>query len=478
MQMFVWTHPRPNTVRVAAGGAAGDYEASGAVFGPTPTATGPISGDLVLVDDGIVGGTVNDGCEPFAGVSGKIALLERGFCTFVIKVKNAQNAGAVAVVVANNVTGFPITMGGADATIVIPSVMVSLDDANLLRANLPLIATVKADPARSINRDSDLDAGVIAHEYGHGISNRLTGGPNVVNCLNNAEQMGEGWSDWFGMTLTTHPSDTALTPRGVATYLNFEPTGGNGIRPTPYSTDMTVNPSTYASVANPAISQPHGIGYVWNTMLWEMYWNLVDRYGYSADIYAPWGTAGNNLALQLVMDGLKFQVCRPGFVDGRDAILVADVALTSGRNQCEIWRAFAKRGLGASADQGSSNNRFDGVQAFDLPAFCQQAVFGGFKPPVDNPPAINTNNAGATVPLKFTLSGAGSFWVIDSQAIDCDTLVPTREAPIVIATSPAPQSGARYHIDWRTDPSWEGTCRKVTLRIPAASDPVAYFSFH
>src|SRR5207247_1539726 len=85
---------------------------------------------------GAVGGTVNDGCEPFGGVSRKIALLERGFCTFVIKVKNAQNAGAVAVVVANNVTGFPITMGGADATIVIPSVMVSLDDANLLRANL------------------------------------------------------------------------------------------------------------------------------------------------------------------------------------------------------------------------------------------------------------------------------------------------------------------------------------------------------
>ena len=48
------------------------------------------------------------------------------------------------------------------------------------------------------DRDSDLDNGVIAHEYGHGISNRLTGGPTTVTCLNNAEQMGEGWSDWFG----------------------------------------------------------------------------------------------------------------------------------------------------------------------------------------------------------------------------------------------------------------------------------------
>ena len=56
-------------------------------------------------------GTVNDGCEPFAGVTGKIALLERGFCTFGVKVKNAQNAGAMAVIVANNVAGIPITMG-------------------------------------------------------------------------------------------------------------------------------------------------------------------------------------------------------------------------------------------------------------------------------------------------------------------------------------------------------------------------------
>jgi hypothetical protein len=98
---------------------------------------------------------------------------------------------------------------------------------------------------------------VITHEYGHGISNRLTGGPSNVNCLSNAEQMGEGWSDWFAVTLTTRPSDTATTPRGIGPYVSFQPADGDGIRPTPYTTDMTVNPSTYASVANVAqISQP------------------------------------------------------------------------------------------------------------------------------------------------------------------------------------------------------------------------------
>ena len=309
------------------------------------------------------------------------------------------------VIVANNIAGPPTAMGGANPAIVIPSVMVSQDDGALFKANVPFNATIADGTGGVPDRDSDLDAGVIAHEYGHGISNRLTGGPATVSCLPNAggnsEQMGEGWSDWFGMTLTTHPSDRPSTPRGVGTYVSFQPGDGNGIRPTPYSTDMNVNPSTYASVADVVnISQPHGIGYVWNTMLWEMYWNLVDRYGYNANIYESWTTGGNNRALQLVMDGMKFQPCMPGMQDGRNAILAADVALTGGANQCEIWRGFAKRGMGFSASQGSSLVRTDGVAAFDLPAVCTAATFGGFRSPVLNAPAVNAFDAGDYHPAQ------------------------------------------------------------------------------
>ncbi len=57
------------------------------------------------------------------------------------------------------------------------------------------------DPA-SYQEMASFDNGVIAHEYGHGISNRLTGGASNVGCLSNQEQMGEGWSDWFGLMLT------------------------------------------------------------------------------------------------------------------------------------------------------------------------------------------------------------------------------------------------------------------------------------
>ena len=73
------------------------------------------------------------------------------------------------------------------------------------------------------------------------------------------------------------------------------------------------------------------------------------------------------MALALVTEGMKIQPCNPGFVDGRDAILAADVALFGGTNQCLIWEAFAKRGLGYSASQGSPFSRSDGIQAFDVP---------------------------------------------------------------------------------------------------------------
>ena len=313
MQMFEWRSSVPNPVTVAAPSPiAGTYFGPMAGFGESLVTTGPITGTALLVNDG-AGISPTDGCEPFAVPAGGIPLIDRGNCNFTVKVKNAQNAGAATAIVLNNIAGPATGMGGADPTITIPSVMVSQDDGNLFKANLPFTVTLADGTGGAPDRDSDLDAGVIAHEYGHGISNRLTGGPATVSCLNNAEQMGEGWSDWFALNFTTHPDDRPHTARGVGSYVIFEPPDGPGIRPTPYTTDMNVNQSTYAFVADVVnISQPHGIGYVWNTMLWEVYWKLVDRYGYNADIYGDWTTGGNNLALQLVMDGLKFQPCRAG----------------------------------------------------------------------------------------------------------------------------------------------------------------------
>lgn len=217
------------------------------------------------------------------------------------------------------------------------------------------------------NRDGDLDNCIIAHEYGHGISNRLVGGPANVNCLGNAEQMGEGWSDWIGLVMTIEPGDLGTDRRGIGTYVIGQGVTGGGIRPAPYSTSFAQNNFTYAATNNTAtISQPHGIGFVWCTMLWEMTWELIGIYGFDPNLYS--GTGGNNIAMRLVIEGMKLTPCNPGFVDARNAILNADATLYAGANNTAIWNAFARRGLGVSASQGSVNSRTDQVEAYDTPA--------------------------------------------------------------------------------------------------------------
>jgi hypothetical protein len=92
---------------------------------------------------------------------------------------------------------------------------------------------------------------------------------------------------------------------------------------------MKINDYTYIDAADPTISMPHGIGFVWATMIWDMYWAFIAEYGFDSDIY--YGTGGNNKAIQLVMDGLKLINCENvGFVEGRDAIIKADAALYDG----------------------------------------------------------------------------------------------------------------------------------------------------
>lgn len=218
--------------------------------------------------------------------------------------------------------------------------------------------------------DGDFDNGVISHEYGHGWSIRLTGGPANSSCLNNAEQGGEGWADYNALMLTTNWAGLTPTlasaniPRGIGTYVLGEPTTGPGIRPFPYSYDKTnVNNSvTYAKVGDVAnFSQPHGIGSIWATMLWDMTWEIIlqdnqivnDIYNVPANIL---NMRGNVAALKLVNEGLRLQPCSPSFVQARDAIFQADQMLFNGRYRCAIGRAFARRGLGLNASTGASTN--------------------------------------------------------------------------------------------------------------------------
>jgi hypothetical protein len=123
---------------------AGSYAVGTAVFGPPVTSGGTTAN--------VAPAAPADGCSALtngSAVAGRIALVDRGGCNFTVKVKNAQNAGAVGVIVANNVTGDVIQMGGGDLTITIPSLMVTLTDGATLKSQLTagLNATLLLDNA-------------------------------------------------------------------------------------------------------------------------------------------------------------------------------------------------------------------------------------------------------------------------------------------------------------------------------------------
>lgn len=383
MQMYNWPINGSSThvLTIPSGPLAGTYPIVPSTFGGNLNT--PVFGELALIEDdnNSSSNDIHDGCDNITNgpsIVGKIVVINRGGCQFGTKVLAAENAGAIAVIVVNNSTTAPIAMGPGDngANVTIPSAMINQAQGqtlvSALQNNTSIMGTLSLSSSPTFA--GSMDSGVVSHEYGHGISNRLTAGASNVNCLANAEQMGEGWSDYFSLMLTMKSNHTANQIRGIGTYLINQSTNGNGIRPAPYSRSFTVNGFTYNATNNNSISQPHGIGFVWASMLWDMTWDMIDLYGFDENIYT--GNGGNNKALQLVVDGLKLQPCNPGFVDGRDAILEADLLANNNENKCLIWRAFARRGLGVSASQGSSNNRFDQVEAFDIPDECALSTTG------------------------------------------------------------------------------------------------------
>lgn len=392
MQMFLWD---PIKVERIFFNSPNDFtdrrpNSKTASFGPKLTATG-VTGDLALT-------TPLNGCTNIdEDLTGKIALIARGSCNFTVKVKNAQTKGAIAAIIYNipSSTSFG-PMGGTDASVTIPSVLIEASEGDAIKAQLEastVNVTLKDNPDEYLYIDGDFDNGIIAHEYTHGISNRLTG--DGYGCLSSSldnEQMGEGWSDFLALMLTNRPGDTADVPRGIGTYASGEPTDGLGIRPAKYSPDFSINNYTYGKTngmyyTENGMTRPHvhSIGFVWATILWDLHWKYAEKYGYASDVTADMNS-GSARVLQTVMDGMKLQGCNPTFVKGRDAIIAADQNLTGGDNKCLIWKVFAKRGVGVNADPGliQPKSRFnnadieaalnDQVEDFTIPAECNAVM--------------------------------------------------------------------------------------------------------
>jgi extracellular elastinolytic metalloproteinase len=316
------------------------------------------------------------------------------------------------------------------------------------------------------DKDASFDSSIIAHEYGHGIVSQLIGGSiGSSSCLNTDEQMTEGWADYLGVILTMDASDVAEDRRTIGNYFFGQGLNGRGIRRYPYSTDFSVNPQTYDYIKTS--TAPHGVGSVWTTMLWEMTWALIDEHGFDPNLSDFTGDinkdAGNIMALAIVIEGMKLMSCNPGFIDARNAILQASEAIYGLDNNCIVYNAFARRGLGLYADQGDPFSKEDGTQSFEEypmtaqilegPSICyKEGIITGLSGGIPVGGVYSGNGViddgnGKTFSINTTISGAGglllsyavgdSFCTSSSVAereihIDFDEIPPLIGCPIDI----------------------------------------------
>ncbi|MFY2561803.1 myxosortase-dependent M36 family metallopeptidase [Corallococcus terminator] len=366
MQMYRFSGPRDANLTVnAPANVAGTY-AVGIASGMGAQVFDMV-GDVVIGLDGVTapGTSPTDGCTALtnaAAVAGNIVLIDRGNCDFLVKATVAQAAGARGMIIADNAAGPVADMGGTSATITIPLLRITLADGNLLR-NAPSL-NVRMFRAPSIGPDGTVDNIIVAHEWGHYISNRLVlNSSGLVN--QQGRSMGEGWADFHALLMVTRPEDINVpsNPNWTGAYgaAEFAPRYGAsspdsafyGIRRVTYSSDMAKNALTFRHISNssplpttaPILpnasvnSQFHNSGEVWATMLWEAYTSLLRVH--------PFQVAQDRMKQYIVLGYMQTPFA-PTFLEARDAILAGAYAVDPADAE-RLWVAFAKRGAGVGA---------------------------------------------------------------------------------------------------------------------------------
>lgn len=220
-------------------------------------------------------------------------------------------------------------------------------------------------------RDGDLDSGVMIHEYTHGLSTRLTGGPANSDCVDGVQSggLGEGWGDAMANIINMPKNATRAHNMGIGGYV----LGVETMRNFFYSTDLKTNPLLFSALTRDDFQEVHDMGELWATFLYEIYWNLVDKLGAAPDLFKAADSPtqyGNSLLIQLIIDGMKLQPCDPLFLEARDAIVQAELLLTNGQHKCEIWKGFAKRGMGIKARMMPRGYDMVHIDSFEIPKDC------------------------------------------------------------------------------------------------------------
>jgi hypothetical protein len=385
MQMYVWTGPPNRKLETQPPIVVEDWLGS-AAFAPAMFDVPPTA--MALVDDGSTAvpidwtgantgsgmGSKTDACQAPTNVQGKIAVIDRGVCTYQSKVQNAQQAGAVAAIVINNVpghtapnvqqqTGFFIPIMTQTT---IPMLVMSYEDGQKLKALFaegPVQAT-KFFRGMEVKRDGSIDTTVVSHEWGHYLHMRNQDGQNTQYA-----GMSEGWGDFNALFMIIRDGDQFPNRSyAMATYAagGFDSrTAYFGIRRAPYSVEYTMNPFTFQHIrakaklpdsapisvaGDDAMNEPHNIGEIWAEMMFEVYANIIEVNTVAG---RPFDDTKRRMS-QYVVAALQAAPDDPTMVEQRDAVLSVIRSMAKGDptradDADAAARAFAKRGLGAKA---------------------------------------------------------------------------------------------------------------------------------
>ena len=208
-------------------------------------------------------------------------------------------------------------------------------------------------------RHTALDADVVFHEFAHGVSNRLVGGPADDRALLQPQSrgMGEGWSDYFALTLQNYFRAAGSEKTTSGGWLVGD---ARGIREFPYDEHF---PDDFSSIAGGRyLADEHNVGEVWCAILMSMDRALIGALGDRG--------RGRTLGWQLVLDGMKLCRANPSFLDARQGIAQAlDDLLAAKRIDAAdyaavkkaLWKTFARFGMGPAAR--SAGARLQGIAA-------------------------------------------------------------------------------------------------------------------
>ncbi|MET0594902.1 MAG: M36 family metallopeptidase, partial [Polyangiaceae bacterium] len=390
MQMYVWSGLAKRTLVIPGVTISDPLGAAG--FGPQVFDVMAPGLGLVVANDGDTTippggtgtvGTTSDGCTAIPNVMGKIAIIDRGQCGFVVKVQNAQTGGATGVLLVNNVAGNAAPSPGGVLATSVPLLGVSQEDGVKIKAALaanPALAAMTFKRELEIQRDGTIDNTIVAHEWGHFWHHRL------VQCgSTSCGGMSEGWGDLQAVLMAIRDGDTF---DGGKTYAMSQYAAQGiskdgsyfGIRRAPYSKDKLKNPFTFGHIramatvptgvplapAGAEMNEVHNVGEIWTQTLFESYTNLIETLK-AATPPVPFEQIKRRFADYLVA-GMKATPTEPTFVEQRDAILAAVLATGRMDDFSAIAQGCAKRGLGvgAVAPPSTSTTLNEAVENFDF----------------------------------------------------------------------------------------------------------------